>query len=192
VATDSQPAQLRRFWRTSGHQLLHVDRIVPDAITHRAAVVQEARAFLTIEEVDPEVRPLLQIGPPQDERPNVLSQDEVWAAQRWLKDGLEPLRRKMRWNFAARMTYELDLHHGRMLWVRLKSCPECQRPFVYLIDRAIVLTGCPFRKARPEHIDDGARSGSEPTRYCRVFAGVADAKCSCSEIRKSSSMRRKC
>jgi hypothetical protein len=54
----------------------------------RAAAVQEARAFLMIEEVDPEVRPLLRIGPPpQDETPNVLTQEEVWAAQRWLMEG---------------------------------------------------------------------------------------------------------
>jgi hypothetical protein len=59
----------------------------------RAAAVQEARAFLMVEEVDPEVRPLLRIGPPpQDETPKVLTQEEVWAAQRWLKEGLERLR----------------------------------------------------------------------------------------------------
>ena len=47
----------------------------------RAVAVQEARAFLMVEEVDPEVRALLRIGPPPiDETPNVLTQDEVWAA----------------------------------------------------------------------------------------------------------------
>ena len=84
----------------------------------RAVTVQEARAFLMVEEVDPEVRALLRIRPPPiDETPNVLTQDEVWAAQRWLQEGLERLRRIGRWNFAARVRYELDFHRGRMLWV---------------------------------------------------------------------------
>jgi hypothetical protein len=133
----------------------------------RAAAVQEARAFLMVEEVDPEVRPLLHIGPPpQDETPNVLTQEEVWAAQRWLKKGLELLRRTRRWDFAARVRYELDLHRGVMLWVRQKSksrlerfkalvynslrearfwfrlCPKCQRPFVPVRRQAYCSARC--------------------------------------------------
>ena len=133
----------------------------------RAVTVQEARAFLMVEEVDPEVRALLRIGPPPiDETPNVLTQDEVWAAQRWLQEGLERLRRIGRWNFAARVRYELDFHRGRMLWVRLRSnsrleqfkalaysalrearfwfrlCPECQRPFVPVGRQAYCSAGC--------------------------------------------------
>jgi hypothetical protein len=133
----------------------------------RAVAVQEARAFLMVEEVDPEVRALLRIGPPPiDETPNVLTQDEVWAAQRWLKEGLERLCRKRGWNFAASTRYELDLYRGVMLWVRLKSksrleqfkslalnvlrearfwfrlCPECQRPFVPVRRQAYCSSGC--------------------------------------------------
>ena len=49
----------------------------------RAAAVQEARAFLIVEQVDPEVRPLLRAWPPpKDDTPNVLTENEVWAAQR--------------------------------------------------------------------------------------------------------------
>ena len=133
----------------------------------RAVAVQEARAFLMVEEVDPEVRALLRIGPPPlDETPNVLTQEEVWAAQRWLKEGLERLRRKRGWNFAASTRYELDLYRGVMLWVRLKSksrlkqfkalalnllrearfwfrlCPECQRPFAPVRRQAYCSPGC--------------------------------------------------
>ena len=149
--------------------LLNFGNLEPASLNteRRAAAVQEARAFLTIEEVDPEVRPLLRIGPPpQDETPNVLTQEEVWAAQGWLKDGLERLRRRGGWNFATHVSYELDLHRGLMLWVRLKSrsrleqfkalalnvlrearfwfrlCPECQRPFVPVRRQAYCSAAC--------------------------------------------------
>jgi hypothetical protein len=162
--------------------LLNFGNLEPASLNaaRRAAAVQEARAFLMVEQVDPEVRPLLRAWPPpKDDTPKVLTVDEVWAAQRWLMEGLELLRRTGRWDFAARVRYELDLHRGLMLWARLRSnsrleqfkalaynalrearfwfrlCPECQRPFVPVRRQAYCSAGCSqavrTRKWRTKH-----------------------------------------
>jgi len=120
----------------------------------RAAVLQEARAFVGLQGVDPALRGQMRsYPPPVDETPNVLSDPEAWSAQVWLNRGLGLLGRGQTWNFVPRVTYELDAHTG-LFWARMRAnsrlerfkalaydafrdarfrfrlCPECKRPFV--------------------------------------------------------------
>jgi hypothetical protein len=120
----------------------------------RAAVLQEARAFVVLQEVDPALRRTMGSWPePTDATPNVLTRGEAWSAQRWLKEGLDLLRQSKKWNFKPRVEYELDAPAG-LFWARMtansrlehfkalaydafrdarfkfRRCPECQRPFV--------------------------------------------------------------
>jgi hypothetical protein len=136
--------------------LLRFGNLEPDALTaeQRTAVVQEARAFLVLQEIDPALRGQMPSWPaPTDAAPNVLSDAEAWSAQLWLKKGLGLLRRGEKWNFVPRVTYELDAHSG-LFWARMRAksrleqfralaydafrdarfrfrlCPECKRPFL--------------------------------------------------------------
>ena len=120
----------------------------------RAAVIQEARAFVVLQQLDPAIRGRMRSWPePTDAMPDVLSHAEVWSAQVWLNQGLDLLRRSQKWSFRPRVTYELDVHRG-LFWTRMRStsrleqfkalaydafrdarfkfrgCPECKRPFV--------------------------------------------------------------
>jgi len=121
----------------------------------RTAVIEEARAFLVIQEVDPAIRKLLRSWPaPRDDTPDTMSEPDVWRAQGWLRHGLDALRRGKIWSFAPRVRYEVEIHKALLFWARLRAnrrlelfkalvydalrdarfslrlCPECQRPFV--------------------------------------------------------------
>jgi hypothetical protein len=123
-------------------------------VEEQAVVLEEARAFVFLQEIDPALRVRMRSWPPPvDATPNVLTETEAWCAQLWLHKGLGVLSRGKRWNFVPRVTYELDAHKG-LLWVRLRAnsrlqlfkalaydafrearfrfrlCPECKRPFV--------------------------------------------------------------
>ena len=120
----------------------------------RLAVVEQVRAFVVLQQLDPEVRGRLRFLPaPQDTTPNVMTEDEVWLAQGWLSEGLELLKKGQKWRFAPHIAYELDAYKG-MFWARMSAtsrielfkamaydalrdarlkfrrCLECQRPFV--------------------------------------------------------------
>src|SRR6266851_159018 len=163
--------------------LLDFGNLAPDALTaeQRTVVVQEARTFVFLQEIDPALRELMRSWPPLiDETPGVLTNIEVWSAQRWLNRGLGLLRRGEKWNFAPRVNYELDVYKA-LLWVRLtgksrrerfkamaydvlrearlrfRLCPECRRPFVPVRRQAYCSAHCSqavrtrkWRKAHPE------------------------------------------
>ena len=136
--------------------LVNFGNLVPASLTdeQRAAVRQEARAFAHLQEVDPAIRGRVRsLPPPTDTTPDVLTDAEIWQAQRWLKRGLDLLARAEKWNFTPRVRYELDAYQG-LLWTRLKAtsrleqlkalayeafrdarfrfriCPHCSRAFV--------------------------------------------------------------
>jgi hypothetical protein len=136
--------------------LLSFGNLVPASLTdeQRAAVRQEARAFLILQEIDPPIRGRMRYWPaPVDTTPDVLTDREIWQVQRWLKRGLVLLGRAEKWNFSPRVRYELDAYRG-LLWTRLKAtsrlellkalayeafrdarfrfrlCPRCRRAFV--------------------------------------------------------------
>jgi hypothetical protein len=147
---------------------------------HCAEVLQEARAFVILQDVDPPLRARMRsYPPPTDKRPNVLTGEEVWSAQLWLKEGLDLLKRSEKWNFAPHVQYELDAHRG-LFWTRLRAssrlerfkalaydalrdarfkfrlCPECKRPFVPVRRQAYCSARCSqavrtrkWRKAHP-------------------------------------------
>ena len=147
----------------------------------RAAVLQEARAFVVLQEVDPALRRTMGSWPePTDATPNVLTRREAWSAQRWLKQGLDLLRRSEKWNFKPRVEYELDASGG-LFWTRMtansrleqfkalayeafrdarfkfRRCPECKRPFVPVRRQAYCSARCSqavrtrkWRQAHPE------------------------------------------
>jgi hypothetical protein len=146
-----------------------------------AAVIQEARAFVVLQQLDPALRRTMRSWPePTDATPNVLTEAEVWSVQRWLKQGLELLRRSEKWNFKPRVEYELDAHGG-LFWARMtassrleqfkalaydtfrdarfkfRRCPECKRPFVPVRRQAYCSARCSqavrtrkWRQANPE------------------------------------------
>jgi hypothetical protein len=163
--------------------LLHFGVVDPASLnTEQAAeLLQEARAFVLLHQTEPEVRPVLRIGPPPvDETPGVLTPKEAQMAQVWFRSGLELLHRGERWNFAPRIVYEVDLHKGR-LWVRMRSssplqqfkaavyealqdarfkfrlCPECTSPFVVVRRQLYCSRSCSqavrTRKWRKAHPD---------------------------------------
>ena len=136
--------------------LLGFGNLDPVSLTvmQRAAVLQEARAFVVQQELDPALRERVRSLPqPTDKTPNVLTGRQAWSAQLWLKEGLDLLSRGEKWNFMPQVTYELDAHGG-LFWTRMRSnsrleqfkalaydafrdarfkfrlCPECKRPFV--------------------------------------------------------------
>jgi hypothetical protein len=136
--------------------LLRFGNLDPDSLAVKlpAAVLQEARAFIVLQEVDPGLRAQMQSYPaPTDETPNVLTEDEARQAQQWLNKGLGSLSRGEKWNFAPRVAYELEVRK-RLFWVRVRAnsrlehfkasayevfrdgrfqfrlCPRCARPFV--------------------------------------------------------------
>ncbi len=147
----------------------------------RADVLQEARAFVVLQDVDPPLRGQMRsYPPPTDATPKVLTGDEAWSAQRWLKQGLDLLRQSKKWNFKPRVEYELDAHGG-LFWARMtansrleqfkalaydafrdarfkfRRCPECQRPFVPVRRQEYCSARCSqaartrkWRKAHPE------------------------------------------
>ena len=147
----------------------------------RAAVLQAARAFVVLQEVDPALRRTMGSWPePTDATPNVLTRREAWSAQRWLKQGLDLLRRSEKWNFKPRVEYELDASGG-LFWTRMtansrleqfkalayeafrdarfkfRRCPECKRPFVPVRRQAYCSARCSqavrtrkWRQAHPE------------------------------------------
>jgi hypothetical protein len=163
--------------------LLQFGNLEPDALTveQRAAIVQEARVFVFIQGIDPALRGLMRAWPlPTDETPDVLTNNEVWLAQLWLKRGLGLLRRGEKWNFVPRVKYELDARKT-LLWVRLTAnshleqfkalaydafrdarlrfrlCPECRQPFVPVRRQGYCSAHCSqavrtrkWRKAHPE------------------------------------------
>jgi hypothetical protein len=145
----------------------------------RAAVIQEARAFVILQLVDPAIRERMRSWPqPTNATPGVLSRAQVWSVQRWLKQGLDLLRRSEKWNFVPRVTYELDAYQG-LFWTRMRSssrreqfkalaydafrdarfkfrlCPECKRPFVPVRRQRYCSSRCSqavrTRKWRKEH-----------------------------------------
>jgi hypothetical protein len=147
----------------------------------RAAVSQEARAFVVLQQLDPTLRRTMRSWPePTDATPNVLTEAEVWTVQRWLKRGLDLLRRSEKWNFKPRVVYELDASAG-LFWTRMKAssrreqfkalaydvfrdarfkfrrCPECKRPFVPVRRQGYCSSRCSqavrtrkWRRAHPE------------------------------------------
>jgi len=163
--------------------LLGFGKLDPVSLTaaQRAAMLQEARAFVMLQEIDPALRGRMRSWPPPiDATPNVLTRDEAWSAQLWLKNGLDLLSRSEKWNFKPRVEYELDAYKGR-LWTRLRAnshleqfkalaydalhdarfkfrlCPECKRPFVPVRRQGYCSARCSqalrtrkWRKAHPE------------------------------------------
>jgi hypothetical protein len=120
----------------------------------RSAVVEQVRAFVVLQQVDPEIRDRLRFSPaPRDTTPNAMTEEEVWLAQGWLSEGLKLLKKGQKWRFVPHITYELDAYKG-MFWARMSAtsrieifkavaydalrdarfkfrrCLECQRPFV--------------------------------------------------------------
>jgi hypothetical protein len=145
------------------------------------AVLQEARAFVVLQEVDPALRRTMGSWPePTDATPNVLTRREAWSAQRWLKQRLDLLRRSEKWNFKPRVEYELDASGG-LFWTRMtatsrleqfkalaydafrdarfkfRRCPECKRPFVPVRRQAYCSARCSqavrTRKWRRAHLE---------------------------------------
>jgi hypothetical protein len=103
--------------------LLDFGSLKPASLTDakRSAAVDEVRAFVILQQVDPAVRDALRSSPaPKDATPNVMTGDEAWSAQRWLKQGLELLSRSQKWSFVPRITYELDAYKG-MFWARMRA-----------------------------------------------------------------------
>jgi hypothetical protein len=178
----------------------------------RAAAVQEARAFMLIQETEPDVRPLLRAWPPpRDDTPKVLSDSEVWTAQHWLKQGLDSLRRGELWDFVPRIRYEMDAHKGRF-WVRLRAnsrldlfkalvydalrdarfsvrhCPECKRAFVPVRRQAYCSARCSqavrTRKWRKAHPEKNR--AIRRNQYHRSKLGISPAE----KIRVRQSQRR--
>lgn len=147
----------------------------------RAAVRQEARAFETLQLLDPAIkRQLRGLPAPTDTAPHSLTDAEIWRAQRWLKRGLNLLGRGEKWNYTARVTYELDAPR-KLLFTRLKAnsrlelfkalayeafrdarlkfrlCLDCGRPYVPIRRQAYCSKRCSqavrtrkWRKAHPE------------------------------------------
>ena len=136
--------------------LLGFGNLDPDSLTavQRATVLQESRAFVVLQEIDPALRRTMRSWPqPTDATPNVLTGGEAWSAQLWLRQGLDLLSRSKKWNFKPHVEYELDASAG-LFWTRMRSnsrieqfkalaydalrdarfkfrlCPECRRPFV--------------------------------------------------------------
>jgi hypothetical protein len=148
--------------------LLDFGNLAPDGLTaeQQTVVVQEARTFVFLQEIDPALRALMRSWLPLvDATPSVLTGAEVWSAQLWLNRGLRMLRRGEKWNFAPHVKYEIDVHKER-LWARLRAkspleqfkamaydafrearfrfrlCPECRRPFVPVRRQAYCSTHC--------------------------------------------------
>jgi hypothetical protein len=114
--------------------LLDFGDLNPVSLTaaQRAEVLQEARAFVVLQDVDPPLRRQMRsYPPPTDATPKVLTGEEAWSAQRWLKQGLDLLRQSQKWNFKPRVEYELDAHGG-LFWTRMTangpSCRSGARP----------------------------------------------------------------
>jgi hypothetical protein len=148
--------------------LLRFGHLDPALLTaaQRAAGLQEARAFVVLQEVDPALRGHMRSYPPPiDATPNVLSESEARSAQRWLNQGLDLLRRNEKWRFTPHVSYELDAYRG-LFWARLRAkspldqfkalayealrdarfsfrlCPECRRPFVPVRRQAYCSAHC--------------------------------------------------
>jgi hypothetical protein len=147
----------------------------------RSAAVEQGRAFVVLQQVDPDVRDRLRFSPaPQDTTPNVMTEEEVWSAQHWLREGLELLKKSQKWRFVPHITYELDAYKS-MFWARISAksrielfkamaydalrdarfkfrrCLECQRPFVPVRRQRYCSPRCSqairtrkWRKAHPE------------------------------------------
>ena len=136
--------------------LLGFGSLDPNKITgpQRSAVVEEVRAFVSVQEADPAIRNQMRSWPPpKDGNPELMTRHEVWSAQAWLKRGIDLLRRSEKWNFRPQIKYELDAYNN-MFWARMRAdsrlelfkalaydalrdarykvrrCPECKRPFV--------------------------------------------------------------
>jgi hypothetical protein len=167
--------------------LLDFGSLDPDALTglERSAVVEEVRAFVIVQRVDPAIRHQMRSWPsPRDGTPEVMTRDEVWSAQAWLKRGIELLKLSKRWNFRPQITYELDAYNN-MFWARMRAtsrlelfkalaydalrdarykvrrCPECKRPFVPVRRQRYCSSRCSqavrtrnWRKAHPEKIKE--------------------------------------
>jgi hypothetical protein len=72
--------------------LLRFGNLDLDSLTveQGAVALQEARAFVFLQGLDPPLRARMRFWPPPiDATPNVLTRDEAWLAQRWLKQGLD-------------------------------------------------------------------------------------------------------
>jgi hypothetical protein len=98
--------------------LLRFGNLDLDSLTveERAAVLEEARVFVFLQEADPALRGRMRFWPaPTDATPDVLTKGEAWSAQLWLKQGLDLLTRSEKWNFMPRVTYELDAYKGFVL-----------------------------------------------------------------------------
>jgi hypothetical protein len=103
--------------------LVGFGNLVPASLTdnQRITAKQEARAFAFLQEIDPPIRKRMRSWPaPADDTPDVLTDAEVWRAQRWLKQGLVLLAHAEKWNFAQRVQYQLEAKKG-FLFARLKA-----------------------------------------------------------------------
>jgi hypothetical protein len=151
-------AQARLRW------LLKFGALDPASLNadQRRAVLREARAFVFLQHLDPARRERMRSWPVPSA---ALGDIEVWSAQRWLKRGLELLRRSEKWIFTSRVKYELDAYKG-LFWARLTAnsrvelfkalaydalrdarfgfrfCPECRRPFAPVRRQAYCSPGC--------------------------------------------------
>ena len=173
----------RRRWRRCRKRLLVLrvkGRCAHSQHSRRTRRDRDSTAVV-LQDVDPPLRGQMRsYPPPTDATPKVLIGDEAWSAQRWLKQGLDLLRRSKKWNFKPRVEYELDAHGG-LFWTRMtansrleqfkalaydafrdarfkfRRCPECQRPFVPVRRQEYCSAGCSqavrtrkWRKAHPE------------------------------------------
>jgi len=112
--------------------LLNFGNLNPDSLTaaQRSAVLQEARVFVGLQEVDPALRDRMRyLPPPTDATPDVLTLREAWSAQTWLKEGLDLLSRSEKWNFVAvhhvrarrLQGVVLDTHEGDFAFAAIQS-----------------------------------------------------------------------
>ena len=163
--------------------LLRFGNLAPTSLTdkQRCAVSQEVKAFVTLQEIDPAIRERMpSFPPPVDASPRVFTEAEIWRAHRWIRKGLELLSRSEKWNFAPRVTYELDAHNG-MLWARFSAqtpmekfkalayeafrdarfkfriCSNCKHAFVPVKRQAYCSASCSqstrTRKWRKAHVE---------------------------------------
>jgi hypothetical protein len=150
-------------------------------------VLQEVRAFVILQGLDPALRGRMSSWPPPIEgTPNALTEGEARQAQLWLKKGLGYLSQGEKWSFVPRVKYELDVYKG-LFWVHMRAnsqleqfkalaydsfrdgrfqfrlCPECGRPFVPVRRQ----TYCTARCSQAVRTRKWRRSNPEKNREIR-------------------------
>jgi hypothetical protein len=152
--------------------LVSFGNLVPESLTdkQRVAAKQEARAFAMLQEIEPAIRRRMRSWPaPVDETPDVLTDAEIWRAQRWLKQGLAQLARAEKWTFAPRVQYQLEARIG-LLFTRLKAT-SCLNQFKAMVYEAFRDARLRFRLCR------GCQRGFVPIRrqaYCSARCSQAE------------------